>query len=67
MHVQLSATRIDKFDLLATEVPNANDFVMRCISETTKCLNISVSSLLLSQQHAECLQALIDDTGVSLN
>ena len=65
--IQLTAAKIEQSDRLATEVTNTNQYVMSCLQETSKNINKSVSTLLLSDKHAKSLQALVDDTGIILN
>ena len=65
--IQLTAAKIEQSDRLATEVTSTNQYVMSCLQETSKNINKSVSTLLLSDKHAKSLQALVDDTGIILN
>ena len=65
--IKLTGAKIEENDALATEVPITNQFVMNCINEATKKIGQSVNVLIASQKHANSLQALVDDTGITLN
>ena len=65
--IQLTAAKIEQADQLQNEITDANKFVMQCIQEMTQKLNQSVNGLLLTEKHGNSLQALVNETGMTLS